>query len=70
VANKKLKTNLHLAALTAIKFDPQLKAYYDRKVLHGKPKMSVINAARFKLLARVVSVVKNDREYVKKNSLD
>jgi hypothetical protein len=28
-------------------------------------KMSVINAVRFKLLARVVSVVKNDKEYVK-----
>lgn len=66
MANKKLKTNLHLAALTAIKYDPQLKAYYDRKVLEGKPKMSVINAVRFKLLARVVSVVKNDREYVKR----
>ena len=68
MANKKLKTNLHLAALTAIKFDPQLKAYYDRKVLDGKPKMSVVNAVRFKLLARVVSVVKNDREYVKKTA--
>ena len=66
MANKKLKTNLHLAALTAIKFDPELKAYYDRKVLEGKPKMCVINAVRFKLLARVVSVIKNDREYVKK----
>jgi transposase len=66
MANKKLKTNLHLAALTAIKFDPELKAYYDRKVLEGKPKMSVINAVRFKLLARVVAVVNNDTEYVKK----
>ena len=68
MANKKLKTNLHLAALTAIRYDPELKAYYDRKVLDGKPKMSVINAVRFKLLARVVSVVKNDREYVKKTA--
>jgi transposase len=68
MANKKLKTNLHLAALTAIKFDPQLKAYYDKKVLDGKAKMSVLNAIRFKLLARVVSVVKNDREYVKKTA--
>ena len=68
MANKKLKTNLHLAALTAIKFDPELKAYYDRKVLNGKSKMSVINAVRFKLLARIVSVVKNDKEYVKKTA--
>jgi len=68
MANKKLKTNLHLAALTAIRYDPELKAYYDRKVLAGKPKLSVINAVRFKLLARLVSVVKNDREYVKKTA--
>jgi transposase len=66
MANKKLKTNLHMAALTAIRYDPELKAYYERKILEGKSKMSVINAVRFKLLARVVSVVKNDREYVKK----
>ena len=68
MANKKLKTNLHLAALNAIKLDPDLKTYYNRKVLDGKPKMSVINAVRFKLLARVISVVKNDREYVKKTA--
>ena len=68
MANKKLKTNLHLAALTAIRYDPELKEYYDRKVLDGKPKMTVINAVRFKLLARVVSVVKNDREYVRKTA--
>jgi len=47
---------------------PELKAYYDRKVLNGKSKMSIINAVRFKLLARVVSVVKSDREYVKKTA--
>lgn len=68
MANKKLKTNLHLAALTAIRYDPELKAYYDRKISDGKSKMSVINAVRFKLLARVVSVVKNDKEYVRKTA--
>ena len=66
MANKKLKTNLHLAALTAIKHDPEISAYYLRKVSEGKPKMSVINAVRFKLLARVVAVVNNDIMYVKK----
>lgn len=66
MANKKLKTNLHLAALTAIRYDSEIKAYYERKVAEGKSKMSVINAVRFKLLARVVAVVNNNREYVKK----
>lgn len=66
MANKKLKTNLHLAALAAIKCDPELKAYYQRKVLEGKSKMSVINAVRFKLLARVVAVVNKNEKYVTK----
>ncbi len=68
MANKKLKTNLHLAALNAIRLDPDLKAYYNRKVSNGKSKMGVINAVRFKLLARVVSVVKNNRVYVKRTA--
>jgi len=66
MANKKLKTNLHMASLTAVKFDPELKTYYERKVAEGKHKMSVLNAVKCKLLARVVSVVNNQKEYVKK----
>jgi len=66
MANKKLKTNLHMASLTAVRFDPELKTYYERKVAEGKHKMSVLNAVKCKLLARVVSVVNNKKEYVKK----
>ena len=65
MANKKLKCNLHMASLTAIKSDAEIKAYYERKVAEGKNKMSVLNAVRNKLLARVVAVVKNQTEYVK-----
>jgi transposase len=68
MANKKLKTNLHMASLTAIKFDKELKAYYERKVAEGKHKLSVLNAVKCKLLARVVSVVNNNKEYVQKTS--
>jgi transposase len=68
MANKKLKTNLHMASLTAVKFDAELKAYYQRKVAEGKPKLSVLNAVKCKLLARVVSVVNNQREYVQKTA--
>lgn len=66
MANKKLKCNLHMASLTAIKLDGDLKAYYERKVLEGKSKMSVLNAVKNKLLARVVAVVNKQQEYVKK----
>jgi transposase len=68
MANKKLKCNLHMASLTAVKLDADLKAYYERKVAEGKNKMSVLNAVRNKLLARVVAVVNKQQEYVKKSA--
>lgn len=65
MANKKLKCNLHMASLTAITRDEGMKAYYDRKVAEGKSKLSVLNAVKNKLLARVVSCVNNQRMYVR-----
>lgn len=66
MANKKLKCNLHMASLSAIKLDTDLKHYYERKVGEGKNKMSVLNAVRNKLLARVIAVVNKQQLYVKK----
>lgn len=68
MANKKLKCNLHMASLTAVKLDVDLKAYYERKVAEGKNKMSVLNAVKNKLLARVIAVVNKQQEYVKKSA--
>jgi transposase len=68
MANKKLKCNLHMASLTAVKLDADLKAYYERKVAEGKNKMSVLNAVKNKLLVRVVAVVNKQQEYVKKTA--
>jgi transposase len=66
MANKKLKCNLHMASLTAVKQDADLKAYYERKVGQGKSKMSVLNAIKNKLIARVIAVVNKQELYVKK----
>ena len=68
MANKKLKCNLHMASLSAIKLDQDLKKYYERKVAEGKNKMSVLNAVKNKLLARVIAVVNKQQEYVKKTA--
>lgn len=65
MANKKLKCNLHMASLTAIKCDEGIKTYYNRKVSEGKNKMSVLNAVKNKLLTRVVTCVNNQRMYVR-----
>lgn len=67
MANKKMKRYLHMASLTGIKRDEGLKAYYDRKVAEGKNKMSVLNAVRNKLLARVFAVVNRGDSYQKTN---
>lgn len=68
MANKKLKCNLHMASLSAVKLDGDLKAYYERKVSEGKNKMSVLNAVKCKLLARVVAVVNKGEKYVNKTA--
>jgi len=65
MANKKLKCNLHMASLSAVRNDLELKKYYEKKVASGKAKLSVLNAVKSKLLARVVSCVNNQRLYVK-----
>lgn len=63
MANKKLKTNLHMASLSGVRNDDELKLYYDRKVAEGKSKLSVLNAVKNKLVARVVAVVKRATPY-------
>lgn len=64
MANKNLKTLLHLCALSAIKYVSDLRDYFNRKVEEGKHKMSIINAIRNKLLLRAFAVVKNDKPFV------
>ena len=65
IANKKMKMLLHMAAMNAITFNEELKAYYQRKVAEGKNPMSVLNAVRFKLICRIFSVIKRNEEFQK-----
>ena len=64
-ANKNMKSLLHMAALVAINYNADLKAYYQRKVEQKKNKMLVINAVRNKLIWRIFACVKNNRLYQK-----
>jgi transposase len=64
IANRKMKTLLHLCAMGAVYRQPELKAYFERKTkVEGKPKMAVINAVRYKLILRVFACVRQDRLY-------
>jgi transposase len=65
MANKKIKTLLHLGARSAVQVSPELKRYYQRKLAEGKPPLSVLNAVCNKLISRVFVCIKNRRMYEK-----
>ncbi|OKS88196.1 IS110 family RNA-guided transposase [Mucilaginibacter polytrichastri] len=62
MANKRVKALLHTCALSAVRHDPELKAYYERKTkTDGKPKMAVLNAVRNKIVLRIFACLNQDR---------
>lgn len=63
MANKKLKHAIHMAALSSIRYNGEMKTYFERKVAEGKNKMCVLNAVRNKILHRAVAVIRNDKIY-------
>lgn len=63
IANKKMKSLLHMAALSAIQHCKELKQYYLRKVAEGKNKMLVLNNVRNKLILRVFACVNKNKKY-------
>jgi transposase len=65
MANKTLKTLLHLAAVSIIRMPGELQDYYNRKVSEGKNKMCALNAIRNKLILRVFACVNQNRLYEK-----
>ena len=66
MANKKLKKHLNMCALSAIKCDPELKLYYNRKVEEGKNKKLVINNVRNKLVHRVCACIRENKIFEKR----
>lgn len=64
LANKRIKALLSNGAATVIQFDGEMRAYYQRKLKEGKPKMVVINAVRAKLINRAFATIKRGTEYV------
>ncbi|WP_076547078.1 IS110 family RNA-guided transposase [Maribacter ulvicola] len=65
MANRTLKKHLHMGAMAAINHDPEIKAYFERKVEEGKNKMLIINNVRNKLVHRICAVIKRQQPYVK-----
>lgn len=65
MANKKMKTLLHMAAVSAIRSNGELKDYYIRKIAEGKHIMSILNAIRNKIILRIFAAVREDRLFIK-----
>lgn len=63
MADKGMKTLLDLAAKTAIRCDPEIRAFFEKRTAMGKPKMSTINIVRNKVLGRMFAVVKRQSPY-------
>ena len=65
MANKHLKTTIHMGTLSGIQHCPELREYYERKVKEGKPKLSVINAVKNKQIRRMWACIRDNRMYEK-----
>lgn len=65
MANKTIKTILHMAAVSSIHIGGEMQEYFERKVKEGKNKMCVLNAIRNKLIKRIFAVVQRNEPYKK-----
>jgi Transposase and inactivated derivatives len=63
LANKKIKALLTQAAKCAIRYDPNIRSYYLRKLEQGKDKWLITNNIRNKMIHRIFAVVRNKQLY-------
>ena len=64
IGARQLKADLSQAAKSAIVWDQELKAYYERKIKEGKAFGVVLNAVKFKLVCRMFAVVRRGTPFV------
>jgi transposase len=63
-SDKRMKCLLTMASISALRVDPELKLYFKRRTEEGKPKMSVINMIRNKMLARIFATVNRGTPFI------
>lgn len=64
IGAKQLKADLSEAAKSAVVWDKEMKAYYERKTKEGKAYGVVLNAVKFKLVCRMFAVVRRGTPFV------
>lgn len=60
---KCVRTALYMAAMAARRHNPAIKAFYERLIAAGKPKMVALTACMRKLLIQANSLVRNNRSW-------
>jgi len=63
LANKKIKTLLTQAAKCAMRYDSNIRQYYERKLAEGKDKWLVTNNIRNKMIHRIFAIVRCKQAY-------
>jgi len=63
MANKILKSCLHMCALSSIRNNKEMKQDYEKKVKEGKNKMSVIKAIRNKIVHKAYVCIRDQKPY-------
>ena len=67
-ANKRVKTLLTSGAWSAVRWDAEIKLYFDRQKERGKEEGSVINMIRNKLVHKAFSIIKKGEPYQNRHS--
>ncbi|PQV51536.1 transposase [Jejuia pallidilutea] len=64
LANKKIKSLIHMCAVSAIQHNPEMRMYYHKRIENGKSKMGTLNIIRNKLIVRIFAVIQRQTPYV------
>lgn len=67
ISDRKMKSLLSMAAISAIQHDNELKIYYKKRLEERKPKMVVLNIIRNKIVSRIFATVNRGTPYVELN---
>lgn len=66
MANKDLKSLLHMGARSIANHNREARDYYQRKAKENKHDLSILNAIKNKMLLRVAAVIRDGKPYVDK----
>lgn len=64
-----LRHAIYTASLVAISTDPELRAYYDKKISGGKHHFVALAGISRKLLAIIYYILKEDRDYIRYDNI-